>query len=158
MVVLKTASGFLHPGVERLFACMPEWGMAKIMRERDALSEVFIEAQGTCNVPADLCNFHGVCEACAVVVPLAGDEHLCFPLQTPERLRMDDPVSVPLEGEPRVIFRLVECAHKGTCNGHCVWGKQSRSLLQSLGECSHGDLSVPHGEVRYDNVIELMEL
>ena len=67
------------------------------MGQTDGLGQILVEAQGAGNGAGDLRHFQCVGEPGAVEVALRREKHLRFLLEPPERLAVDDPVTVPLE-------------------------------------------------------------
>src|SRR5438132_1297321 len=95
-----------HPSIELFFPCVSERRMAEIVAEGDAFTEILIELKRARQVATHLRDFHRVRETRAIVIALARDEHLRLSLQPAKRLRVDHPVAIALEGEPRLIRRF----------------------------------------------------
>ncbi len=87
----------LEAAVERPLAGMPERRMAEIVRERQCLGEVLVEAERARQRTRNLGDFQGVGEARSKVVALVEDEHLRLVRQPAERRRMDDAVAIAAE-------------------------------------------------------------
>ena len=83
--------------VERALAGMPERRMAEVVRQRQRLGEVLVEAERARQRAGDLGDFQRVGEPGAVVVALVVDEHLGLVRQPPEGAGMDDAVAVAPE-------------------------------------------------------------
>ena len=75
--------------------------MAEIVRERDGLGEVLVEAQLPRDRARDLRHLERVRQPRAIVVALVEDEHLRLVGETPEGGGMQDAVAVALEGAAR---------------------------------------------------------
>ena len=84
-------------GVERPLARMAERRVAEVVRQRQRLGEILVEAERAGERPGDLRHFQGVGQPGAVMVALVEHEHLGLVLQAAERGRMDDPVGVAPE-------------------------------------------------------------
>jgi hypothetical protein len=91
-----------HRG-ERLLAEVPERRVAEVVAERDRLGEVLVEAERASRCSRDLRDLQRVGQPDPVVVALRGDEDLRLVAETPERLRVDDPVAVALEARPEWV-------------------------------------------------------
>src|SRR6476660_6763109 len=72
--------------------------MAEVVAEPDRLDEVLVEAQRTGDGARDLGDLERVRQPGSVVVALGRHEHLRLVLEAAERLGVDDPVAVALEG------------------------------------------------------------
>ena len=72
--------------------------MAEIVRQRQRLGEVLVEAERAGQRARDLGHFERVGEPGAVVVALVEDEHLRLVLEPAEGRRMDDAVAIAAEG------------------------------------------------------------
>src|SRR3989338_21798 len=91
---------FFHPFIQRLLTTMPKGRVSKIVSERDAFCQILVELKSTRNVSADLRYFHGMREPGPhMIILFSCDKHLCLPLQSPERKRVNNAVAVALEGE-----------------------------------------------------------
>jgi hypothetical protein len=86
--------------VEGILARVPEGRVSHVVPEADRLDEVLVQPQRPGNDARDRRRLECVRHACAVVVAGRVDEYLRLPLQTPERLRVDDAVPVLLVGSP----------------------------------------------------------
>ena len=75
---------FLKDGIKGVLTLMSKWGMPKIMRKRNRLRQVLIEAQRTRNGTADLSHFQRVGQACTVVVLFRVQKDLRLVLETAE--------------------------------------------------------------------------
>src|SRR5665213_1446332 len=111
LVVMRKAAVLAHGLVERLLAGMAEGRVAEVMRQRQRLGEMLIQAQRPRQAARDLRHFEAVRQPGAVVVALVIDEDLGLVLQTPEGRRMDDAVAVALERRAtRAFWLLTESA------------------------------------------------
>ncbi len=95
-VVAKTAE-WLHRLFQCIFARMAERWVAKIMRKAKRLSQVFIEAQGARDDPANLRDFQTVSHARAIMIAFRRDEDLRLGAQTTKTHRMNDSITVALK-------------------------------------------------------------
>ena len=71
--------------------------MAKVMSQCDALCQILVELQCTCNGARDLSDFDRVGQTGAEQVTLVIDEYLCLVLQSAKGCRVDDAITVALE-------------------------------------------------------------
>ena len=72
--------------------------MAKVVAQADRLDEILVEAQRSRHRARDLRDLQRVGQPRPVVVALGRHEHLGLVLEPPERLGVDDPIAVALEG------------------------------------------------------------
>ena len=125
--------------VEHRLAGVAEGRVAEVVAEPDRLGEVLVQPQRARHGARDPARLERVREPGAVVVALRRDEHLGLVLQPPERLGVDDPVAVALEGGAMVRVRLGLLAH-----GRIRARRERRQrLLESLDpvpERSSGEL------------------
>ena len=87
----------LQTGIERILAGMAEGGMAQVMRERDRLDQVLVQAQAARDAARQLRHLERMGQPGAEQVALVVQEDLGLVDQAPERARMDDAVAVALE-------------------------------------------------------------
>ena len=72
-----------------------------------------LDAKGPGDGARNLADFEGVGQPRAVVIPLGSEEDLGLALQAAERLRVEDPVAVALEGRAqRALLFLAEAADR----------------------------------------------
>ena len=71
--------------------------MAEVVRQRQRLGQVFVEAEDAADRAGDLRDLDAVGQARAVVIALMVDEHLGLVLQAAEGAGVDDAVAVALE-------------------------------------------------------------
>ena len=108
LVVSKPpAETFVQRAVERILARVTEGRMAGVVAEPDRFDEILVQAQRARDDAGDRRRLERMRHARAVVVAGRVDEDLRLPLQSPERLRVKDPVAVTLEG----------CADRAFCLG-----------------------------------------
>ena len=95
--------------VQRRLADVAERRVAEVVAQPDRLGQVLVEAQRPRHGPRDLRDLERVGEPRAVVIALGRDEHLRLVLEAPERLGVDDPVAVALEGRAQraVLLRTL---------------------------------------------------
>ena len=84
--------------VERPLAGMAERRMAEIVRQRQRLGQVLVEAERAGERAGDLGDFQRMGQPGAVVVALVKDEHLRLVRQPAEGRRMDDAVAIAAKG------------------------------------------------------------
>ena len=113
VAIVLEAAMTAHEFVQGTFAAVPERGMTEIVRQRDGLGEVLVQAQGAGDVARDRGDFHRVREPGAEVIPRAVQEHLGLVFQPAKRARVDDAVAVPLELGAPLGRRLWEGATAG---------------------------------------------
>ena len=94
---------------ERLLSRVPERGVPDVVAERDRLGQWLVQAQRGGERARHLGDLHRVRQARDEVVALRIEEDLGLVLQPPERLGVDDPIPVALEGGP-VLVRLLRRA------------------------------------------------
>ncbi len=122
-IVFKTAVAF-HQAGEHRFRFMPKGRVAEIVRERDGLGEVGVQAERAGNVARDGGDFNSMRQPCTQMIPGAVEKHLGLVFETAESARMDDPVAVP----------LVLCAPERGCLGKFA----SACIATELGQVSQG--------------------
>src|ERR1700733_1103503 len=93
-------------GVEGPLAGMAEWRMAEIMRQRQGLGEILVEAKPSRQRAGNLRHFEGVSEPGAVMVAFVEHEDLCLVLEAAERSGVDDTVAVAAEDATALAGRL----------------------------------------------------
>jgi hypothetical protein len=136
--LLAVAERPAEEGRQGLLAEVPERRVPEVVPQGDRLGEVLVQAQGPGDGPGHLGDLQGVGEADAVVVPLGGDEHLGLVLQPAERLGMDDPVPVSLEGGSQIVRWLLALPALGfTAEGGPVGQRAPFDLLQLLPNRAH---------------------
>ena len=94
--MIETAEGF-HQFFQGILASVTKGRMAKIMRQRQSLAQIFIQAKGAANGTGDLRYFKAVGQAGTEKITFMIDEDLRLVLQTAKSSRMDDPVAVALK-------------------------------------------------------------
>src|SRR6185437_6090259 len=85
---------------------MAERRVADVVRQRQRLGEVLVEAQAARDGARDLRHFEAMRQPGAVVVALVIDEDLGLVLQAPERGRVNNAVAVALERRPHLMLGL----------------------------------------------------
>ena len=101
---------------------MSKRGMSKIMSQSDSFHQVFIHPECLCNRPRILGYLKGMRHTGTVVIPLRCQKYLRLILQSPEGLRMQDPVTVTLIDRtditllllPKPPFRIAAVCRIGT--------------------------------------------
>jgi hypothetical protein len=104
-VVIEAARGGKAP-IERALTGMTEGRMAEIVRERQRLGQILIEAERTGERASDLGDLEGVGQPSAEVIALVKDEDLSLVREPPECGRMDDAIAVAAESVPGRAHRL----------------------------------------------------
>src|SRR5262245_44536833 len=95
-VVIEAATGG-KAAIERALTGMTEGRMAKIVRERQRLSQILIEAERAGERARDLGDLEGVGQPGAEVIALVKDEDLGLVREPPKCGCMDDAVAVAAE-------------------------------------------------------------
>jgi len=95
-------------GVERLLARVPEGRMPEIVAETDRLGQILVQPQRPGDAAGDAGRLQRVREPRAVMVAARIDEDLRLVLKATERLRVDNPVAIPLKrrSEPAVVLGM----------------------------------------------------
>jgi iron-sulfur cluster assembly accessory protein len=105
--VVVEAAILPHCLAEGFFPRMAEGRVAKIMRQRDGLGQIFVQAQGPSQRAGDLRHLQAVCQAGPIVVALVIDEHLGLVGEPAKRRAMNNPVAIPLKRRANDAIRLV---------------------------------------------------
>jgi hypothetical protein len=130
LVVAETAPpAFAQARVQHVLAGVAEWRVTQVVPQPDRLREVLVQPERARDVARDPARLERVREARAVVVALGRDEHLRLVHQSPEGLRMNDPVTVALERRAVLGVRLGLSPHSGV-RAHCKRGQ--RLVLEPL--------------------------
>jgi len=80
--------------------------MTKIVRQRDGLGEVLVQAERPCQRPRDARDLNGVRHPRPVMIAGAVEENLRLVFEPAKRAAVDDPVPVALEIEPETVLVL----------------------------------------------------
>src|ERR1051325_3118809 len=80
--------------------------MPHVVAESDRLDEILVQSQRARDAAGDRGRLERVRHARAVVIAARVDEHLRLALQPSERLRMEDAVTVSLEGRAQAALVL----------------------------------------------------
>ncbi|GGA41460.1 hypothetical protein GCM10011395_09670 [Sphingomonas psychrolutea] len=83
--------------------------MADIVRERERLGQIFVQAERARDGARDLRHLEAVRQADAEMVAIGGHEHLCLVAQATKADRVDNAVTVALKGIARAA-RSIELA------------------------------------------------
>jgi hypothetical protein len=126
MTVVVEAASRRETPLQRFFAAVAEWGMAKVVPQAQRLGQILVEVQRPGHRPTDLGHFQRMSKPDAEMIAIGRDKHLRFVPQSPESDRMYDPVPVPLESIPRaarspVVFREGPAARLGRLRGKGLW-------------------------------------
>ena len=95
--VVVEAAESRHAVVEGVLAGVAEGGVAEVVRERERLGEILVEAEGSREGPGDLPDLDRMGQAGAEMVALVVDEDLGLVVEAAEGGRVDDAVAVALE-------------------------------------------------------------
>ena len=105
------------------------------MPEPDRLRQVLVQPERACDAARDGRRLERVRHPRPVVVSLGVDEDLRLALQTAERLRVDDPVTIALERRPDVGVILGTRAPPGVVRAHGQRGEAALLVgANALGE------------------------
>jgi hypothetical protein len=96
--------------VERLLAGVTERCVTHVVPEPDRLGQILVQTQRTGDTAGDPGRLERVRHARPEVVAGGVDEDLRLPLETPERLRVQDPVAVALKRRAQAAFVFRACA------------------------------------------------
>jgi hypothetical protein len=107
----------LHRFIQRVLAGMAERRVAKIVRERNRLNEIFADAQVTGDRARNLCHFERVRQTRAKQVAFVIDEDLGLVFEPAKCGRMHDAVAIALKLRSAQRGRLVVAA---TARARCV--------------------------------------
>ena len=123
VVAEAPAEALRERGVECLLAGVPERRVAGVVAEADRLDEILVQPERAGDDAGDPGRLERVGHPGAVVVARRVDEHLRLALEAPERLGVDDPVAVALEGRPHV--GLLFGSEPAAClvRAHCERGE-----------------------------------
>ena len=98
----------LQAAIQRPLAGMAERRMAEVMRQRQRLGQILVEAELPGQRAGDLRHFKRMGEPGAVMIPLMEHEHLGFVLQAAECGGVDHPVAIAPERAAGLGRRLVD--------------------------------------------------
>jgi len=139
LTVVIEAAVTTHAIRQHPLARVTERGVAEVVRERDRLREVLVEPQRARNGAGDLTPLECVGEAVPVVIALVVDEDLGLVLQPPEGARVDDAVTVALEGRAIGMIGLgvnsplgFPTAHGVRCQSYRLVGLDGAPVLDPL--------------------------
>src|SRR5262245_31197223 len=132
--VVVEAAEIAEAAVKRTLTGMAEWRMAEIVRQRQRLCEVLVEAERPSQGTGDLGDFQSVGEARTEVVAFMKDEDLRLVGQPAKSRRMDDAVAVPPEFAARRARRFSAASAAappgvGRIRGSCTGRFDHHSLL-----------------------------
>ena len=106
-IVVETAMR-LQALIERALAGMAEWRMAEVVRQRQRLGEILVEAELAGQRAGDLRHFQRMGQPGAVMVAFMEHKHLGLVLQAAKGGGMDHPVAIAPERAAGLARRLVE--------------------------------------------------
>ena len=98
---------------ERVLAGVPTRSVTAVVTHRDRLGQRDVQTQCPGDGGRNLRDLERVREPCALVI-VREDEHLRLARQAPERRRVEDPITVPLEARPQRVGSLLADPATGT--------------------------------------------
>jgi hypothetical protein len=98
-----------HEVVQHTFTNMPKRRVTKIVSHADSLDQVLVQIERTRNRAAYLCDLKRVGQTRYKVVADRRYEHLALVLQASERVRVNDPITITLEGRPDGTWFFRDC-------------------------------------------------
>ncbi len=113
-----------HQFVEDILASVAKRRVAKIMRKRQRLGEIVVEAERAGKRARDLTDFERVGESGAEMVALVRNEDLRLVGEPPEGRAMDDAVAITLICRARWRMRLRDQPSAASCRIGGVWRAQ----------------------------------
>ena len=120
--------------VKLVLADMSEWGMSQVVPQRDGFRKVFVQIERARDGAGNLAHFEGMRQAGNIVVAKRCDEDLRLVLQPPERLAMDNAISVTLVLGAYIGGRLRNGATSGL-SGLCgKWGEVLFALFEAVAD------------------------
>ena len=136
-VMLETAVGF-HQAIQHGFALVTKGRMAEIVRQRNRLRQVPVQAQGAGEVARDGGDLDRVGQPGAEMIAGAVEKDLRLVFQPAEGAGMDDPVAVALILGTPFGRRLGMFASAGVAAELSIGGKRlSLNLFQFLARARH---------------------
>ena len=126
--------------VQLVLADVAERSVPEVVPKRHRLGQVLVEVQGPRDRPGDLGHLQRVGQAGDEMIAQGRYEHLRLVLETPERLRVDDPVPIALELGAKRRRRLGTVAAPALRRPGGVGRQRLLSLLQvtAYRGCYHG--------------------
>ena len=118
---------------EGVFAGVAEGRMSDIVQQGEGFNEVLVQAHGAAHGARDRGDFHGMREACAVVVAHGAGEDLGLAAESAEGGRVQDAVTVTLEGTAIGVFRFRVFATGGVGVAHGVVGERAIAGRRGVG-------------------------
>ena len=117
--------------IERAFAGVTERRMAEVVRQRQRLGQVLVEAERAGERAGDLSDFERMGQPGAVMVALVIDEDLGLVGEPAERGGMDDAVAIAAEGVAGGAWRLGDSAGRG-CRAGSDGIRTARAMPASI--------------------------
>ncbi len=130
---------------------MAERRVAEVVAETDRLGEILVQAQRTGSGARDLRDLERMGQARPVVVAGRRDEHLRLVLEPPERLRMDDPVTVALKRGPQPAVGLRDDAVGWIRAGRGRRQRRALVLAHARGEALGDGSARMRGKSRHNH-------
>ena len=106
--IVVEAAMILQAAVERALAGVAERRMAEVVRQRQCLREILVEAELPRQRAGDLSDFERMGQPGAIMIALMEHEHLGLVFEAAERGGVDHPVAVAPERAAGLAGRLVE--------------------------------------------------
>src|ERR1700722_5559818 len=138
LCVMIEAAVRCHQLVENFLAGVAEGGMPQIMRERDCLSQFFVEAERPRDRARDLRSLKRMRQPRAVVVALVIYENLSFVLEAPKRGRMNDAIAIARKHSAHRMLGFGKAAPATGPRRHRIRRQRARlDFLQLLPRPQH---------------------
>ena len=121
VVAEATVEGGVERLVQRLLAGVAERRVTRVVAEPDRLHEVFVEPERPRDDARDRGRLERMGHPGSIVVAIRVDEDLGLSLQPPERLRVNETITIALErrahGARRLASALPRVSNEGTASG-----------------------------------------
>jgi hypothetical protein len=121
-----------HELVQDAFAEMPKWRVTKVVTHADGLYKVLVKVQGACDRAANLGDLKRMCKPRHIVIAYRRYKNLALVLHAPERVRVNDPITVALERRPDRALFFGDCASRGVRRADGERRKRTLALLKPL--------------------------
>ena len=107
--------------IQNGFSGMTEGRMPQVMPQGNGFRQILIQTKRSGDGAGNLSDLQGVGQPGSVMIPHRGEKHLCFSLESPEGVTVEDPIPVTLKFRPVGAFGLRAAAfgvsHAGACVG-----------------------------------------
>ena len=128
---MKSASKHL---IQNAFADMAKRRVPEIVPKADSLDQIFVEIEPSCDRTTHLRNFDDVRQPSCEMVALRSNKHLTLVLEPPERVGVDDSITVSLKfsaGGSRVFRDISNRIDR-------LRSKRRKTLLAKFQAFAHG--------------------